>query len=151
MISYTHLNLGIFFLLLTSRTTFSQDMDIGGETTCTDLSKTLLSIAKALFHINISLHKYAISNIEECWKGLPETMLGHTYFLTPNLKQEAAAKYCKDHDGKPFIPKTEDEFHFYVAVTVQPDNHRFSWYPVNDIKEEGHLVLQDGTGGRSYS
>ncbi|RXG58529.1 hypothetical protein Avbf_14412 [Armadillidium vulgare] len=78
-------------------------------------------------------------------------MLGHTYFLTPKLKQEAAVKYCKDHGGKPFIPKTEDEFLFYVAMTVQPDNHRYSWYPVNDIKEEGHAVLQDGTGESSYS
>ncbi|KAL7646876.1 UNVERIFIED_CONTAM: hypothetical protein RMT77_002133 [Armadillidium vulgare] len=120
-------------------------LETGGETTCTDLSKTLSSIVKALFHINISKHEYAISNIEKCWKDLPETMLGHTYFLTPKLNQEAAAKYCKDHSGKTFIPKTEDEFLYYVAMTVEPENDEYSWYPVNDIKEEGHAVLLDGT------
>ncbi|KAB7500329.1 hypothetical protein Anas_11382 [Armadillidium nasatum] len=122
--------------------------ETGGETTCTDLSKTLSSIVKALFHVNISQHEYAISNIEKCWKELPETMLGHTYFLTPKLKQEAAAKYCKDHGGKPFIPKTQDEFLYYVAMTVEPETDKYSWYPVNDIKEEGHVVLQDGTDRR---
>ncbi|RXG50915.1 hypothetical protein Avbf_15990, partial [Armadillidium vulgare] len=125
--------------------------NLGGETTCTDLSKTLSSIVKALFHINISKHEYAISNIEKCWKDLPETMLGHTYFLTPKLNQEAAAKYCKDHGGKPFIPKTENEFLYYVAMTVEPETDKYSWYPVNDIKEEGHAVLLDGTGGITYS
>ncbi|RXG57715.1 hypothetical protein Avbf_19098 [Armadillidium vulgare] len=125
--------------------------NLGGETTCTDLSKTLSSIVKALFHINISKHEYAISNIEKCWKDLPETMLGHTYFLTPKLNQEAAAKYCKDHGGKPFIPKTENEFLYYVAMTVEPETDEYSWYPVNDIKEEGHAVLLDGTGGITYS
>ncbi|KAL7630232.1 UNVERIFIED_CONTAM: hypothetical protein RMT77_019625 [Armadillidium vulgare] len=119
--------------------------ETGGEITCTDLSKTLSSIVKAMFHINSSQHEYAISNVEKCWKDLPETMLGHTYFLTPKLKQKAAAKYCKDHGGKPFIPKTEDEFLYYVAMTVEPETDKYSWYPVNDIEEDGHAVLEDGT------
>ncbi|RXG69656.1 hypothetical protein Avbf_00786, partial [Armadillidium vulgare] len=72
-------------------------------------------------------------------------MLGHTYFLTLKLNQEDAAKYCKDHGGKPFIPKTEDEFLYYVSMTVDPENNKGSWYPVNDIEEEGHAVLLDGT------
>ncbi|KAL7632991.1 UNVERIFIED_CONTAM: hypothetical protein RMT77_016701 [Armadillidium vulgare] len=89
--------------------------------------------------------KHFKSTEESLKIDLPETMLGHTYFLTPKLNQEDAAKYCKDHGGKPFIPKTKDEFLYYVSMTVDPENNKGSWYPVNDIEEEGHAVLLDGT------